>query len=190
MTTSNNEIHKSEAVDAARRRLPLASCIMAILISAGPAQASGESPLPPADAQAMTGYELFMLYRDKTWQWGDGAGRLESDGRRFTAWAGSGDSATWAEGRWIVTNRGRLCLEAEWHSPAGVHPARTCFSHKRHGDTIYQKREPSQAWYVFKHAVSAQGDEFGKLVSQDLVSPGLETIRSVIPNVKFNRRTQ
>jgi hypothetical protein len=41
-------------------------------------------------------------------------------------------------------------------------------------DTIYQRREPSGEWYVFKHAKPAAGDEFSKLVREDLVSAELE----------------
>jgi hypothetical protein len=45
-------------------------------------------------------------------------------------------------------------------------------------DTVYQKREPSGEWYVFRHAPPQDGDEFSKLVGQDLVSGDLERIRS------------
>jgi Protein of unknown function (DUF995) len=190
MAKSHNENRGAEASNTRWRWFPVASCVIAMFAFAGVGQARSEASVPPPDATTMTGAELFMLYRNKSWLWSDGAGRMESDSRRFTAWAGSGDSATWAEGRWIVTDRGRLCFKAEWHSLSGVHPAKTCFSHKRHRNTIYQRREPSQAWYVFKHADSVEGEEFGKLVSQDLVSSELETIRSAIPNVKSNRRTQ
>ena len=127
----------------------------------------------------MTSVELYMLYRDKSWQWADGAGRMQSDGRRFTAWAGSAEMSTWAEGRWTVTDRGRLCLKAQWHSSSGVYPNKTCFSHKRRGDTVYQKKEPSGAWYVFKNSSPASG-EISKLVSQDLVSSDLERIKADI----------
>jgi len=128
----------------------------------------------------MTATELYNLYRDKSWQWSDGAGLMQADGRRFTAWAGSGDKATWAEGRWTVNDKGRMCFKALWHSSSGVAPARTCFSHKRVGDTIYQKRDPSQNWYVFKHSPVAEGDEFNKLVSRDLVSLNLYKLRIAI----------
>lgn len=119
-----------------------------------------------------------MLYRDKSWKWADGAGRMQADGRRFTAWAGSGDEATWAEGRWTLTDSGRLCFKAQWHSVSGVAPNKTCFSHKKRGDVIYQRKEPSGAWYVFRHATPAVDDEFSKLVSQDLVASDLERIKS------------
>ncbi|WP_287310332.1 DUF995 domain-containing protein [Mesorhizobium sp.] len=139
---------------------------------------AGENVVPPANARVMTAGELHALYNDQTWVWSDGAGRMQSDGRRFVAWAGSGASATWAEGRWIITSGGRLCFKARWQSSDGSHLAKTCFVHKRWRGVIYQRKESSRDWYIFKHAVSADGDEFRKLTSEDLVSPELEQIRS------------
>jgi hypothetical protein len=162
------------------RGLFATSCILSIVAFTLPTWANGESASPPPEARVMTAAELFVLYRNKSWQWRDGVGRMQSDGRRFTAWAGSEDTSTWAEGKWIVTNGGRLCFKAQWHSSSGSHPDKTCFRHKRYRDTIYQKREPSQAWYVFKHAPTAENDEFHKLVSQDLVSSELERVRSTL----------
>ncbi len=165
-----------------RWRLVVGSAMVSILAIAGAAQAAdSEASVLPHGAQAMTSAELYMLYRDRSWQWSDGAGRMQSDGRRFTAWAGSGDKATWAEGRWTLSDNGQLCFKAQWHSLSGAAPAKTCFSHKRVGSTIYQRREPAQAWYVFKHATPAQDDEFNKLVRGDLVSSKLQKIR---PSIK------
>lgn len=128
----------------------------------------------------MTGYELYLLYRDKSWQWPDGAGRMETDGRRFTAISGSGDMASWAEGRWVVTDRGRFCLDADWHGSTGIFPDRTCFEHRLDGKTIYQRRLPAGDWYVFKHNPTAIEDEFTKLVRKDLVSTELEEVRAAV----------
>jgi hypothetical protein len=185
---TNQEIGAAKTL---RRWLLVTSCIFSTF--AGPAQASSEDAVPPPEARVMTGVELYMLYHDKSWQWRDGVGWMRSDRRRFTAWAGSGQNFTWAEGRWIVTDGGRLCLDAQWHSSSGVYPDKTCFSHKRHHDTIYQKREPSEAWYVFKHPGFAKGDEFSKLVSKDLVSVRIRTAiepATPLPYAKINRRIQ
>jgi hypothetical protein len=144
---------------------------------AGQASA-GENDLPPADAQVVSAGDLHAIYNDQTWVWPDGAGRMQSEERRFVAWAGSGASATWAEGRWIITSSGHLCFKARWQSSSGSHPAKTCFVHKQHRGVIYQRKEPSGDWFIFKHAVPADGDEFSKLINEDLVSPELEKIRS------------
>ncbi len=133
----------------------------------------------PANARVMTGVELYMLYRDRSWIWRDGAGHMQSDDRRFTAWAESDSGQLWAEGRWIVTDSGRLCLQADWHAPSVVYPNRTCFSHAVDGGTIYQRRLPDGDWYVFKHAKPLPDDEFGKLSRADVVSSQIERIRTM-----------
>jgi len=146
--------------------------------------AAAAAPLtPPVDARPMTGVELYMLYRDKSWKWDDGAGRLDDQGRVFTAWSGSGESEFRARGRWIVTDKGQLCLKADWHTPTGTYPDKTCFSHRIVDRTIYQKKEPSGDWYVFRHAVPSEGDEFRKLVREDLVSSRLAR-RETSPQTK------
>lgn len=177
MEKSRPVSRKATALKTVRGCLLAASCLVSTFALANPVEAGGKDPTPPRDARPMTSFELYMLYHDKSWQWPDGAGRLQADGRRFTAWAGFGDKATWAEGRWTVNDRGRLCLKAQWHTILAVNPNTTCFSHKKLGDTVYQKREPSGDWYVFKHATPA-ADEFSKLVSQDLVSQDIERIKS------------
>lgn len=169
---------KSTVFKTARGCLLAASVLLPALAFGSSAEASGNTTTPPPDARPMTSVELYTLYRDKSWQWPDGAGRLEADGRRFTAWTESGNGATWAEGRWTVSDRGRLCLKAEWHTISGVYPNTTCFSHMKLGDAIYQKKEPSGDWYLFKHAKPADDDEFNKLVGQDLVSKDLERIKA------------
>ncbi|MDW6023474.1 DUF995 domain-containing protein [Mesorhizobium sp. BAC0120] len=171
----NSRFEKGAAVISGR--LAATSLLFAAVLFGSVAEAASTASLPPPDARPMTSGELFMLYRDKSWRWPDGAGWMQADGRRFTAWAGSGAQASWAEGRWIITD-GRLCLKAQWHSSTGVAPDKTCFSHMKLRDTVYQKREPSGAWYVFRHAPPQDGDEFSKLVGQDLVSTDLERIRS------------
>ncbi|EHK54235.1 DUF995 domain-containing protein [Allomesorhizobium alhagi] len=164
--------------DEHRRWFLRTACVVSALTVFAGQGGAGEKVVPPADATVMTAGELHALYNDQTWVWSDGAGRMQSDGRRFVAWAGSGASATWAEGRWTITSSGRLCFKARWHSSSGSHPAKTCFAHKRRRGEIYQRKEPTGDWYIFKHAVSEEGDEFKKLTDKDLVSPVLETVRS------------
>jgi Protein of unknown function (DUF995) len=166
-----------------RRTSMLISCCLSVVTFAGASHAGGEIA-PSADARPMTGVELYMLYRDKTWTWSDGAGRFDDQARRFTARTGAGDTTAWAQGRWTATDDGRLCLNAEWHTVSGVYANKTCFSHKRDHETIYQKKEPSGNWYIFKHAVPAENDEFKKLVADNLVSPDLATIKSDLENQK------
>lgn len=174
---------RTRANTTLRRASLLISCCLSAVTLAGVSYA-GEEIVPSADARPMTGVELYLLYRNKTWTWSDGAGRFDDQDRRFTARTGTGDTTAWAQGRWTATDDGRLCLNAEWHTVSGVHANKTCFRHKRDHATIYQKKEPSGTWYVFKHAVPAQTDEFKKLVAENLVSPDLASIKSDLENQK------
>jgi hypothetical protein len=131
----------------------------------------------PDNARTMTGVELYMIFQGKTWTWESGAGRMESEGRAFWAWAQSSTGESWAEGRWSVNDRGQLCLMAVWHSQSAAAPDKTCFSHRTLDGTIYQKREPSGEWYVFRHAKAQAGDEFNRLVSEDLVASKLAAVK-------------
>ncbi|WP_421695668.1 DUF995 domain-containing protein [Aestuariivirga sp.] len=146
----------------------LAAALGAALLNF-PRASRAEVANPPAQARAMTAADLHALFGGKSWQWQDGAGRLEIKDRQFIAFSGTGEQSSWAEGRWSVSDAGRLCLIADWHTTSGTYPARTCFVHKLDGDTIYQRKEPSGEWYVFKHAKPEAGDEFNKLVRDDLV---------------------
>lgn len=143
------------------------------------AAAAADTKLPEG-TRLMTAFELYTLYRDKTWQWPDGAGRMQNTDRRFSAWVDGTGGQSWAEGRWTVTDTGRLCFEAAWHATNGRFPAKTCFIHRIHDGTIYQKREAGGAWFVFRHAVAKQTDEAAKLIADDLVSQRLEVVKAAL----------
>lgn len=136
----------------------------------------------PAQARAMTAAELYVLYRDKTWQWPDGAGRMQDKNRTFIGWSGSGDNTRWAEGRWVLSDTGLMCLKADWYGVQAKQANKTCFRHRIYEDTIYQKKEPSGSWYVFKHARAADSDEFKKLVAEDTVSAQLAKLQLLTQN--------
>ncbi len=149
------------------------------LVSVMPA-AAAEPVKVPAQARAMTAAELYVLYRDKTWQWPDGAGRMQDKDRSFIGWSGSGDDTRWAEGRWVLSDTGLMCLKADWYgiqAKQGKEAGKSCFRHRIYEDTIYQKKEPSGSWYVFKHAKAADSDEFKKLIAEDTVSAQLAKLQ-------------
>ena len=159
----------------------------AVVLACAPA-IGAETTKVPAQARATSAVELYDLYKGKTWQWADGAGRFHDNGRIFQAWSGHDADASWAEGRWTVTNNGQLCPRAVWHGSTGSFSNKTCFRHKIHNGTVYQKKEPSGAWYVFKHASPDQDDEYGKLVEEDTVSAKVMTYRPMAqatPTPKF-----
>lgn len=160
------------------RPATLSRILVGLLMLSGEGWAAEAKVTPPGGARTMTGVELYMLYSNKSWNWEHGAGRMEDEGRAFKAWSESGDSLIWATGRWIVTDDGLFCMKADWHTPTGTYPNKTCFKHRISDRTIYQKKEPSGDWYVFRHAVPKDSDEFEKLVSEDLVSSKLEFVEN------------
>lgn len=168
----------NKTVTMIHRRHAFRAALAGILMLSGSVWAAAEETIVPEGARPMTGVELHALYRDKSWRWPDGAARMQDDGRVLQAWSGSGEDAAWAEGRWIVTNSGRLCLQADWHSREDTFDDRTCFRHMTDGETIFQRKEPSGEWYIFRHAEPQEDDEFAKLVREDLVSANLEALRN------------
>ncbi|URQ75901.1 MAG: DUF995 domain-containing protein [Candidatus Ochrobactrum gambitense] len=122
----------------------------------------------PAGTRVMTPFEIYTLYRDKNWQWADGSGQMQITDRRFTARVDGEKGKAWAEGRWMITKTGLMCLKADWHTDQGKFPVKTCFSHRIGDGVVYQKREPDGVWYVFRHADGRADDEARKLVSISL----------------------
>jgi len=153
--------------------------VLGLGAGSGPVQAATTTTLPDG-ARPMTAVELYTLYHDKSWRWPDGAGRMQNIDRRFSAWVDGTGGQSWAEGRWAVTDNGRLCLDATWHAAKGQFPAKTCFVHRILDGTIYQKRETGGTWFVFRHPVTTQTDEATKLVADDLVSQRLETMKAAL----------
>ena len=93
MEKSRDSSRKAPALKMVQGCLLAASCLLSVFAFGNPVEAAGKAPTPPHDARPMTSFELYTLYRDKSWKWPAGAGWLQADGRRFTAWTGSGDKA-------------------------------------------------------------------------------------------------
>ncbi|WP_157808401.1 DUF995 domain-containing protein [Brucella intermedia] len=167
----------------------LIAIVTAAFTLAGPVYAEvPQNVVLPAGARAMTAVEIFKLYRNKSWQWENGAGRMKVAGRHFSAWIDSGEGKSWAEGRWVITHTGQMCLKATWHSANGAAPGSVCFSHRVHDGTVYQKREPDGGWYVFRHSKPQEGDEASKLMTSDLVSERLEGMKAVLSSTQTSEQ--
>jgi uncharacterized protein DUF995 len=163
-----------------RRAGILGAATLIITLGASAYSTSARETTLPTDARTMTPGEIYGLYRDKSWQWKNGAGYMTDAGRRFSAWVDDENGKSWAEGRWTISKTGRLCFNATWHSTDGASPAKTCFSHRIDDGTIYQKREPDGDWYVFRHAEPRDDDEASKLVGADLVSAQIGTVKAAL----------
>lgn len=160
---------------------PLVAAVLTVSALAGSAHSAfSQDSVLPADARTMTAFEIYRLYKNKSWQWDDGAGLMEDAGRKFSA-SGDGEKGKFrAEGRWVISDTGLMCLKATWHTGEGAFPAKTCFSHKINGKTIYQKREPDGEWYVFRHADPRENDAASKLIAADLVSQPKDDIQATL----------
>lgn len=140
--------------------LPLAA--VAVYMGAQPVRAKMEIKPTPLSA-----YEVYSLYRNKTWQWSAGGARFTAHDRKLVAFVDGNGKRSFAEGNWYVSDLGMLCMQAQWINSAGSSQARTCFGHGKIGDTIYQRRVPDGKWYVFKHQKVKPDDEYRKLVVDD-----------------------
>jgi len=118
---------------------------------------------PAAYGTPLTSAELVRLYECRTWLWSAGAGYFSPKKRAFTAWS---------------AENGKLCFRAKWTGKSGSAPATTCFSHRTKGGAVYQKREPSGDWYLFKHARTRSSDEYAKFRSGDLVAGRLAKVKT------------
>jgi len=180
----------------ASRLIPLGlAALLASSLSPAHARPAGSDVVGEAQAAApMKALTLVELYRGKTWLWPDGAGYFDPSAR-FTAWSGSGRSATYAVGEWRVTNHGRLCMRAVWYSAAGARKTNSCFLHHVHGDVVYQAKivrgaVQTKSWYVFKNAPPQADDQFNKLKAGDLVAKDLEAIKAQFPEASLRGDTR
>ncbi len=131
----------------------------------GAATSAGAAAAGPVarNSTPLTHAEIYSLYGQKSWIWKNGAGYFSVRERRFTAWSNENGAPSYGIGRWFITGPGKLCFRADWRAQTGSAPATTCFSHRKAGGVIYQKREPDGEWYVFKNAPVRANDEFAKL---------------------------
>lgn len=131
-------------------------------------------------AEPMTVNEIYNIYRNRSWLWKSGAGYFAIKERRFSAWGGSKAKPTYAEGRWFIPGQGsKVCFRAVWSYRGGSKPNLSCFSHRKNGAAILQRREPDGAWYVFRNPAST-ADAFSKLKYGDYVTAKLERRRTAL----------
>ena len=153
------------------------------LALSGAAQAANEKNAKPAEAAATvpTAFELQRLYTDRTWLWKDGAAYFGQTGRPFRAWTSGQDSASVAEGRWLVTKDGKMCMDAAWRSKSYKgKQQRICYSHRVRGGTIEQRKDPDGDWYSFKRSPEDLSDEYRKFEVGDTKGAQFEQTRKLI----------
>ncbi|UCI06603.1 DUF995 domain-containing protein [Mesorhizobium sp. B1-1-8] len=157
------------------------------LACTGTADAAAAKSGAPVEAAAKpetapTAFELQLLYADRTWNWVNGAAYFGLD-RRLQAWTAGQDAPAVAEGHWLVTETGKMCMELAWRSKAyTTKPRRTCYSHRVENGTIEQRKDPDGDWYDFKHATDAAADEHRKFEAGNTKGARFDEIRKLIDN--------
>ncbi|AYG61982.1 DUF995 domain-containing protein [Rhizobium jaguaris] len=159
-------------------RTLLLLCIFGAISTGAIAANAAQSSMakPPAKSVPLSTEEVFQLYYNRTWIWKDGAGYFAAKQRDFKAWSGEG-TGSYGVGHWFVTDPGKLCFKATWYAKTGHAPALTCFSHRRRGNVIFQKREPDGDWYAFKTTPAKAGDEYQKVRPGDHATAGYNRMR-------------
>jgi len=143
--------------------------------------AQNKNTKPPAMSVPLASEELFKLYNNRSWIWKDGAGYFAAKQREFKAWTGEG-KGSYGYGHWFVTDPGKLCFKAMWYAKTGKAPALTCFSHRKKGNVVFQKREPDGDWYSFKTVPAKTGDEYQKVRHGDYVTARYNRVREQLPS--------
>lgn len=148
----------------------LAPLVVGLFLATSGAVAQSAAPQPaqpPAGAEPLSAWELLVLYGDKTWMWPTGGAYLARD-RTFEGWVEEGGVRTYGSGRWLVTDSGQMCFQATWGEADDVE--QSCFRHVALNGDVYQLPTDGD-WYVFKHDVAEETDEYQKLVDGNQV-PG------------------
>jgi hypothetical protein len=120
---------------------------------------------------------MYVAFRDKTWKWDHGAGYFFDEGRRFIAWTSDESGKSYGEGRYTLSDSGRLCLKAAWTSAKGTGDSTACFLNRTDGKKIYQQRAGSEEWYVI-----VGGEEPSQFVAGDSVSADYDRVKQDLNN--------
>ena len=154
-------------------------CQMALC---GAAHAAAAKDSGPADAVAVpTAFELQLVYADRTWIWDNGAAYFGQKDRPVRAWTSEQDTASVGEGRWHLSNDGKMCMDLIWRSKTyAAAPIRTCFSHRIRGGTLEQRKDPDGLWYSFRHSLEDPSDEQRKFEDGDTKGAQFDKIRGLI----------
>ncbi|MDQ0323389.1 hypothetical protein QO002_005595 [Pararhizobium capsulatum DSM 1112] len=138
---------------------------------------------PPAMSNPLSSDEVYKLYANRSWIWKTGAGYFAVKMRGFTAWTGD-KGGSYGVGHWFVTAAGKLCFQATWYANSGKAPALTCFSHRRKGNVVFQKREPDGEWYAFKTVPAKPSDEYNKIKRGDYVTSRYNHMRKKLASAR------
>lgn len=119
--------------------------------------------------------ELLRLFGGRTWVWaGSGGGFYANKKREYKAYAGKNQERSYADGTWFITDRGRVCVRAVWHSLKWKGKVLECLEHRSDGKQVFQRKLPKGDWYVFQNIPLRSGDPATQLVPGDRTEAGYE----------------
>ena len=176
---------RNSAFRVARRFAGLVALLAGLAM---PGVSLAEAPIPllppssalPKGAQPVDPGEIVRLFQGKTWKWPDGAGFF-GDGRKFQAYTGAGRDGSVATGRWFLTLRGTLCMQADWISLGAKKAVLDCFEHARLGNAILEHKAGSERdWYPLITTPPRASDEARNLVAGDQVSKEAQLIEKAL----------
>jgi len=135
---------------------------------------------PPPGAVPLTASELTAIYSGKTWVWSNGGGAYTAPDGTFIAASIDGLKQSYANGRWFVATKGRLCWQATWYGRYSGYPARSCFQHVESDGVIYQRGYPKGDWGIFAHNPALTYDSINYVKDGDLVEPGYAAAKAFL----------
>ncbi|TIV98729.1 MAG: DUF995 domain-containing protein [Mesorhizobium sp.] len=165
--------------------VPFIAVCSQLAFSGAAGTAAAKSSAPPVEAAAKpeiapTAFELQLLYADRTWNWKNGAAYFGLD-RRLQAWTAGENKPAVAEGRWLLTDTGKMCMELAWRSKTyTTKPQRTCYSHRIESGKIEQRKDPDGQWYDFKHAKDDPADEHQKFQTGNTKGAQFDETRKLV----------
>ncbi|MER9998552.1 DUF995 domain-containing protein [Mesorhizobium sp. M0051] len=148
----------------------------------GTAYAAKDSAAAQANSATVpTPYELQLMYAGRTWVWKNGAAYFAQGDRHLKAWTSGQDTASVAEGRWLVTSGGKMCMELAWRSKSYAGKQhRTCYSHRIQGGNVEKRKDPDGEWYSFKRSPEDISDEHRKFETGDTKGAQFEEARKLV----------
>jgi hypothetical protein len=133
------------------------------------------------NARPAAAWRLLELYGDRSWHWQPGGVRFFAEDRRFLAYRDDESEQTIGEGRFMLTNDGRMCLLGEWKGvtlPDGERytaSPRICFRHLENSRGLFRLRPDSAEWDLVSSRTDPDVDP--SLVAGDTVSSRVERLR-------------
>ncbi|MGT2468190.1 DUF995 domain-containing protein [Mesorhizobium atlanticum] len=148
---------------------------------AAPAKDSATAEAAAKPDTAPTAFELQLLYADRTWNWNNGAAYFGMD-RRLHAWTKGEDPPAVGEGRWLVTEKGKMCMELACAVQDLLHQAEAYLLQPSCRKGQHRAAQGSRRHLVsdFKHAKDDPADEHQKFEAGNTKGAQFDETRKLV----------